>query len=244
MKLFFPYKNPENYYHFLIFMISNLRHIDYEVIDEIYLEYITNTPELLKNNPYILEILSYFFPNMQGCFLGEKPLDAIYLEYNPSTELSRGDPYSAESYIFLRNKLMPHIEQYKLPKIYDKIYISRDRASKRKIINEIFFQEYLQSNGFHILYLEDLTAIEQMAYFYHASVIISPHGAGLTNILFCNENVKIIEIATQYMTELKHFSHIAEVLNLKYSRYTNVSCYTTDVDSNMLINFSGLDFSI
>ena len=63
-----------------------------------------------------------------------------------------------------------------------------------------------------------------MYIFYKAKVIISAHGAGLVNILFCNKNTTIIEISTIKQSKLLHFQDIAVTLGLKnYKRYTNVS---------------------
>ena len=38
-----------------------------------------------------------------------------------------------------------------------------------------------------------MSVIEQALLFSQAKVVIAPHGAGLTNIVFCNPNTKIVE---------------------------------------------------
>jgi len=195
-------------------------------------------PHLCKRS-YVDELLCCFFPKLeQIASVLEIPDNCINLQYIPNPDtFTRDDHYTKESYIFLREKLLPFIQAYKPAEVYDKIYISRSRATKRKIINSADFEKYLQMQGFHILYLEDLGAIEQMAYFYNASVIISPHGAALTNIIFCKEGTQVIEIASEKMSSMKHFSHIAESLNLNYSINTRVITYSDSVDSNMIICF-------
>jgi len=233
--LYFPDKNPDNYYHFLILMISNLRHIDYSQVTDIYIEY--PLPNLFQRCSYILEILLCIVPRLEGCYQAIYPNEAHTVNYEPDPfSMSREQPYSKDAYIFIRNILLPHVSTYILPTKYDTIYISRERASKRKIINSLDFETTLKQHGVHTLYLEDLGAIEQMAYFYHASLIISPHGAGLTNILFCKENTKVIELRTPRMRSLEHFSHICDTFSLIHMPFEDTYDYTDSTESNFSIS--------
>ena len=73
-----------------------------------------------------------------------------------------------------------------------KIYVKR--ISNRKIANEQEFEEYISSQGFEIHTMEGMTIRKQAELFHQASVIISPHGAGLTNIIFSKPGTHVIEI--------------------------------------------------
>jgi capsular polysaccharide biosynthesis protein len=42
--------------------------------------------------------------------------------------------------------------------------------------------------------LESMSVIEQAALFSQAEIIIAPHGSGLTNLIFCQPNTKVIEL--------------------------------------------------
>lgn len=75
-----------------------------------------------------------------------------------------------------------------------KIYISRKNAYKRKILNENKLILYLKSKGFEIIELEGLAIKQQAELFMSASTIVSPHGAGLANLVFCKPQTKLIEI--------------------------------------------------
>ena len=78
---------------------------------------------------------------------------------------------------------------------YDRLYISRKYAQSRKVINEAELVNCLTANfGFHVVTLETLSFAEQVAMMFGAKVAIAPHGAGLTNLVFCNPGTKIIEI--------------------------------------------------
>lgn len=51
-----------------------------------------------------------------------------------------------------------------------------------------------QKNGFVAVTLDNLSIVEQAKIFNSAKVIVAPHGAALTNLVFCRKNTKIIEI--------------------------------------------------
>ena len=54
--------------------------------------------------------------------------------------------------------------------------------------------EFLHKFGFQSVVLESLPISKQIDLLAKAEVVISPHGAGLTNIIFCSPGTKIIEI--------------------------------------------------
>jgi capsular polysaccharide biosynthesis protein len=87
--------------------------------------------------------------------------------------------------------------QNPLAKPIHRIYISRRKAC-RKILNEDPLIEMLNKYNFKTLFLEDLSLMEQINFFNHASIIIAPHGAGLTNISFSKKGTIILELYPQY----------------------------------------------
>jgi len=74
------------------------------------------------------------------------------------------------------------------------IYINR---SSRRLKNEKKIQSFLQNLNFKIINLEDFTLDEQVYIFSKAKVIIGFHGSGLSNLLFSNPNVHVVEIVDQ-----------------------------------------------
>ncbi|CDM93806.1 hypothetical protein ARTHRO_11479 [Limnospira indica PCC 8005] len=74
------------------------------------------------------------------------------------------------------------------------IYITRNKSQYRKILNEAKLICFLEKFGFKVLTLEGMSVIEQAAYFTKAEMVISPHGASLTNLVFCLPGTKVIEI--------------------------------------------------
>ncbi|RSD35372.1 MAG: capsular polysaccharide biosynthesis protein [Methanohalophilus sp.] len=63
----------------------------------------------------------------------------------------------------------------------------------RKIINEKELEEYLLSHGFEIIEMSKLSFLEQVKICAESKIIVGPHGAGLSNIVFCN-NATILEL--------------------------------------------------
>lgn len=75
-----------------------------------------------------------------------------------------------------------------------RIFISRCKASSRRITNENEVIRYLESYGFVPVRLEDWTVAQQIQLFASAEAIVSPHGAGLSNLAFCMKGTVVVEI--------------------------------------------------
>lgn len=74
------------------------------------------------------------------------------------------------------------------------IYVSREDAKYRNVINEPALFAALEKYGFKKIELGKLTFREQVNLFASAKVIVSPHGAGLTNLVFCKKGTAILEL--------------------------------------------------
>jgi len=74
-----------------------------------------------------------------------------------------------------------------------RFYISREDASKRRVLQEYKFIPLLKAQGFEIVTLTGLSLLDQITLFRSASTIIAPHGAGLTNLIYCEPNTTVIE---------------------------------------------------
>ena len=79
----------------------------------------------------------------------------------------------------------------------DKIYISRESQKLRYVENENELVKMLERYGFRKIVAENLSYLEQVSVMRKAKYVISPHGAGLTNILFMKEGGNVLEIATK-----------------------------------------------
>ena len=92
---------------------------------------------------------------------------------------------------------------------YRRIYVSRAGAKYRQVVNESEIITLLEQYGFVSLSLETLSVAEQAAIFAEADVIVSPHGAALTNLVFCQPGTKVLELfAPNYLrTDYWMISH-------------------------------------
>jgi tetratricopeptide (TPR) repeat protein len=76
----------------------------------------------------------------------------------------------------------------------ERIYISRENVSNRRLINESEVMTLLNNFGFKSVNLESMSVTAQASLLAGAKVVIAPHGGGLTNAVFCSPGTKIIEI--------------------------------------------------
>ncbi|WP_444677366.1 glycosyltransferase family 61 protein [Halomonas sp. E19] len=76
-----------------------------------------------------------------------------------------------------------------------KIFISRAKAERRRLINEDQLWPLLEAEGFERVFMEELSFEEQVELMKSTAVLVAPHGAGLTNMMFCQKGTHIVEIA-------------------------------------------------
>lgn len=100
-----------------------------------------------------------------------------------------------------------------VPTKKNRLYIAR--AGRRKIINEQEVRAVLRSFEFEIIEDDARSLDEQIDLFRSASAIITPHGAGLTNMLWCDKGTTIIELFNQgYMPN--YYYYMSQALNNPY----------------------------
>lgn len=93
------------------------------------------------------------------------------------------------TYDLLRNLFLEKVHE----KPAKKIYISRKKASQRRVLNETEVLDLLAKYGFEEIVLEGEPLKKQAETFAEASHIVTIHGSALTNMVFCDQNVKLIE---------------------------------------------------
>ena len=96
------------------------------------------------------------------------------------------------------------------------LYISRDKAKRRKVTNELELSSFLMSKGFEKVILEDYTMDEQVRLMQESKMVISCHGAGLTNIMFMQKGQTVIELKSSNNNYWCYFS-LARVFGLDYN---------------------------
>lgn len=122
---------------------------------------------------------------------------------------------------FLRNNFVDKTYWEKKPT--KRIYIKRNQSSNRRLINEEEIIEFLKKFDFEAINLELLSVYQQANLLAQAKVVISPHGSGLSNLVFCQKGTKIVEIFSPFyvypcywlvsnLVELEYYYIIGETL--------------------------------
>jgi hypothetical protein len=116
---------------------------------------------------------------------------------------------------WLRETLLSLGENESGTKLPKRIYISRRKASSRGVANDAELTALLESHGFVEVRLEEHSLAGQIALFRQAEAIVAPHGAGLTNLVFCEPGTLVVEfISVGYGSEL--YAKIGQARQLNY----------------------------
>jgi capsular polysaccharide biosynthesis protein len=95
-----------------------------------------------------------------------------------------------------------------------RLFVAR-RGPTRTIHNFEQVQAFLEKCGFETVYLEGKSVVDQILLFQSAQFVVGAHGAGLTNLLFCEPGTKVIEFVPS--VELRPFFWlISDKLDLVY----------------------------
>ncbi len=96
-----------------------------------------------------------------------------------------------------------------------RIYVSRQYARNRRLSNEADLTDALAKIGFVPVHLETLSLTTQIQLFREAEIIVAPHGAGLTNIVFANPAAVVLELLMDSYVNWC-FRHLAAMLEIRY----------------------------
>lgn len=124
----------------------------------------------------------------------------------------------------------------------DRIFVSRKKCSRRRLINEDAVFGELERFGFRRIFFEEMSFREQVRCAAHAKVICGLHGAGFTNMMFSESRQKIIEIMSPRKDQI-HYKLLASKLGHLHRQYDSVeeieSCNESDyvLDSNSFCKY-------
>ena len=97
-----------------------------------------------------------------------------------------------------------------------KLYINRLNAKARKIKNEQEIIDYLSLLGFKSHDTSSMLPGEQLETFNQSDIVISPHGAALTNLFACKPGTRVYEFFSGKGT--KAYEVICTLFDLDYTR--------------------------
>ena len=137
------------------------------------------------------------------------------------------------------------------PKQEKCIYISRKAAPTRNIDNEEELTDLLAGFGFEIIQAETFSFEQQVRLFSSCKLLLSIHGAGLTNCIFMPPHAILFELYRDVSNEPQQmnpcFLHLAEAASLHYevqfSEETS-NAHTNPNDANIKVDLDELAFRL
>jgi capsular polysaccharide biosynthesis protein len=97
----------------------------------------------------------------------------------------------------------------------EEIYVARSDVQNRVTENEDELIGLLERQGVRIVVPSTLSVAEQIAAFRAARLVIGPHGAGLSNIVFCQSGSFVYEMLPRHYANTA-FNRLAQAASLNY----------------------------
>jgi capsular polysaccharide biosynthesis protein len=138
--------------------------------------------DFVKHSLDLLEISDYYFIESKDKAFVNKLYNVTYY------------PFTGNYLPFLIKDLRSEFLKPFCHKPFRNIYITRNKASKRRVLNESIIFSICKKLNIDIVYCELLSFYDQVKLFSECKNLISIHGAGLTNMLFMNSGSKVLEL--------------------------------------------------
>ena len=174
-------------------------------------------------------------------FSGKRPWRVQRLIHVPPVAMT-GD-HTKKSILLLREQIFKSIGIRSKTTPCRKLYISRRKGVERVIVNEWEVLELVTQLGFERVFCEDMSFAEQVRLFFEAKFVFGPHGGGLTNIIWCKPETKVVEIFHPESVRRCYWS-IAQTIGLNHScgvgksaEKSGIHCIKCDIDQ-MLVALS------
>jgi capsular polysaccharide biosynthesis protein len=117
-----------------------------------------------------------------------------------------------------------------------RLYVSRSQAKIRRVVNEEALLPILRNYRFEIIRPEELSFHEQVVLFAGASVIVGPHGGGLTNMLWAQESCVVFEVLDPEITARHFYWSLAHSLGHRYFMSVAEACPNPGAEPDLRID--------
>jgi capsular polysaccharide biosynthesis protein len=176
-----------NYYHFLMDMFTRVLSVK-DKLNELTLI----LPSYFSQYHYVGELLNTFkFKNIY--LLNDNKHAQIENLVIPELR-ANSKKYNPKTLEHIREHLFSYYNLSQNIKPTRRIFITRQNASHRRIVNWSEVRDILLKNNFEIIDVGNKTVKEQIELMQSVDTVISVHGAALTNILFLAKNSKVVEL--------------------------------------------------
>jgi len=222
-----------NYYHWLNDVLPRMK-IYESVLDQIdHFCIASNVPQKF------IDILKDFgIPKEKILLVNAKEklhFDHLYVSSLPGSE-GRSPQWAID---YIREKLVK--PSAAIHPLKNKLYFKRGENAERKILNESAIVSTLENMGFEIIDPGILTIYEQVDFMQRAKIVISAHGAALSNLLFSRDNTMVIELFSPDYFRTDCYYTLSSIRNLNYwyivgDKPKDASWGDIMVDGELLVN--------
>lgn len=176
-----------NYYHFLVDVLTRLGLLDQvpgiAAPDHWYV------PQQTRFHRELLDLLD--IPAERRIDAGTHPhvrAESLIVPQSPAMT-EKNPPWVVQ---FLRERLLPFADR-SVP--MRRIYVTRGpSANNRTVVNEAAVLHALGARGFTAIDPGAMSVVEQIGAFASAELIVAPHGAAMTNIVFASPGATVVEL--------------------------------------------------
>lgn len=203
----------KNYHHWLVDYLTRIEGLEY------YQEQTGIKPTLIIESnltPLQIESLKLLGYNPDNCVRWNRSKVKVKRLVIPS--FRRNEMFvPRQSCLWLRQRMLSNLSAATSAtlSLSPKIFISRRKALCRRVLNEDEVREALIPLGFVSYTLEEMSFSDQVRLFAQSEVIVAPHGAGLTNIIF-SQNPIIIELFGSQIYNCIDFFLLSQILGYRY----------------------------
>ncbi len=124
---------------------------------------------------------------------------------------------------------------------FRKVYVSRKLAPKRKVYNELEVELLVRKKGYEIIYMEKMGLKEQLTLMAETRILVSLHGAALTNMLFMQEGQTIVELRNQNDDKTNCYFNLASALGIRYFYTLNKGDSANSISSDFTVDLFALE---
>lgn len=187
-----------NYYHWMINTVPRIRYLEeYQNMFQKDIKFIVP----LNPPPWVTETISLLGiePSVEWASSPIYRADNAIVTTAPSPRL--------EDYNWIKSRILKNKSRFEDGQKPNNIYISRSSAIERRVVNEEEVVGMLKKYGFKRYLLENNSLSENAMLFSNANMVVGPHGAGLTDIIFCDGDATVVELSgKKYNTAYKNIS--------------------------------------
>lgn len=124
---------------------------------------------------------------------------------------------------------------------FRKVYVSRKLAPKRKVYNELEVELLVRKKGYEIIYMEKMSLKEQLTLMAETRILVSLHGAALTNMLFMQEGQTVVELRNQNDDKTNCYFNLASALGIRYFYTLNKGDSANSISSDFTVDLFALE---